>query len=155
MMQSLIEDGRLFKEIEFQILLRKIDIKNLEKSVDKSFQLAGIRGPKGNDGLGVDYSRIVSTTKDAHIGLEDAIRLAARDNKRIAKLKNEISEYRKKKKNLIKLMNSLEGVKADVFYQRVIMKETQEVAADNIGLSRRQLQRVENELRASFTIFLI
>lgn len=155
MVQTSVHEGKLFKEIEFQILMRKIDIKNLEKSIDKSFKLAGVNGPKGTEGLGVDYSRVISTTPEAHIGLEDAIRLAARDSHKIEELKKEISEYRSKKKNLIKIMSSLDGIKEKVFYQRIIMQETQETAADNIGLSKRQLQRIENELKASFTIFLL
>lgn len=147
MANSIYKDGKIFKELDFQIIIKKVDIKNLEISIDKAFHLAGVDGPKGENGLGVDYSRVISTTPVAHIGLEDAIRLAARDQKRISELKKEISELNSKKKKLIKILESLEGIEEKIFFHRVIMCETQEVAADKIGMSCRNLQRYEKNLK--------
>ncbi len=151
-MPIIYQDGKVFKEIEFQILLRKVDIKNLEISVNKVFKLAGTYGPKGEEGLGVDYSRVNSSTPVAHIGLEDAIRLAAKDRKRIKELKIEISELRARKRSMQKILKSLDDIEAQLFYHRVIMRETQDVAADEIGISKRHLQRMEKSLKTTFKL---
>lgn len=153
MVQNIYQNGKIFKDIEFQILLRKIDIKNLEKSIDKAFKLAGVDGPKGNDNMGVDYSRVISTTPAAHIGLDDVIRLTSRDSKQIQKLQKEISDLKRKKKSLIKMIKSLDGIEEKIFYQRVIMKETQESAAEKIGVSTRHLQRIEKSLKNTLKIY--
>lgn len=152
MTQTIYQDGKIFKELDFQILLRKVDIINLEMSINKAFKLAEIGGPKGKADRGIDYSRVTSTTPVAHIGLEDAIRLAARDQKRVRQLRREISQLRTKKRNLIKIIKSLNGLEAKIFYYRVIMCETQEATALEIGVSTRQLQRIERSLRANLLV---
>lgn len=147
------QNGKVFKEIDFQIMLLKIEINNHEKSIRKAYKLAGIDGPSGSDNMGMDYSRVISSTPTAHIGLDDAIRLADRDHKRIITLKNEINQLKLKKRNLLRILKSLDGINEQIFYYRVVMKLTQENASDEIGISKRQLQRIEKEMKDTFISF--
>jgi hypothetical protein len=152
---SIYSNGKVFKEIELQILVRKVDIRNLENSINKTLKLAGINGPKGDDGMGIDYSRVTSSTPSVHIGLDDAVRLTKRDSKQIEILKKEISALRQKKKKLIQIIETLDGTGEQIFYHRIIMCETQEEAADKIGISCRQLQRIEKSMKSTLKIIEI
>lgn len=145
--QNIYENGKLFKEIEFQILIRKVKIRNYEQSIHTAYKLAGINGPSGDDNMGIDYSRVTSSTPAAHIGLEDAIRLSQPDHRQIDILKDEISQLRARKRNLVRVLKSLDGLEARIFYRRVIMCETQEEASENIGVSSRHLQRIEKQMK--------
>ncbi|MDF2487313.1 MAG: hypothetical protein K0R46_3481 [Herbinix sp.] len=148
MLESIYRDGKIFKEIDFQILLKNTEIRELKKSIVKSYKLAGAYGPSGTDNMGIDYSRVTSSTPVAHIGLEDAIRLSDRDYKRIKLLSNEVTELRRKKRKLLKILEALEGTEEKIYYHRVILKKTQEKAAEDIGLSTRQLQRIETKMKS-------
>lgn len=141
------QNGKVFKEIDLQIMFRKEKIKTHQQSIRKAYKLAGIDGPSGSDNMGIDYSRVTSSTPVAHIGLEDAIRLADRDHKRIQLIENEINQLRSRKRNLLRILKSLDGIEEQVFYHRVIMNETQEEAAEEIGLSTRHLQRIEKQIK--------
>ena len=101
----------------------------------------------GTDNMGIDYSRVVSSTPAAHIGLEDAIRMADRDYKQIKELKSEIGQLRVRKRNLLRILESLDGIEEQIYFHRVIMDETQEEAAEAISISKRQLQRIEKEMK--------
>jgi DNA-binding XRE family transcriptional regulator len=150
---NIYQDGKIFKEIDFQIMIRKDKIRTHEKSIEKSYKLAGVDGPRGMNGLGLDYSRVTSSTPAAHIGLEDALRLIERDKVKILLYEAEISELRNRKRNLIKIFKSLDSLEQQIFYYRVIMMDTQEDAANKIGVSRRHLQRVEKLMRESSIAF--
>ncbi len=144
------QDGKIFHEIDFQIMLRKDKIKRHKLSIRKSYKLAGIDGPTGTDNMGIDYDRVTTSTPTAHIGLEDAIRLADRDYNRIKVLKNEINQLRYRKRNLLKILNLLDGLEQQIFFHRVIMVEKQEEAAEIIGVSTRHLQRIEQQMKDNF-----
>jgi len=148
---KLLTECKAFKELDFQIMIRKIDIKNLEKSVNKIYKLAGSDGPKGLGGM--DYSRVTSSTPAAHIGLDDVVRLTKRNYEKIKVVESEIAELRAQKKNLIKMLNSLDGLKKQLFYNRVLMCLNQKEAADEIGLSERQLQRIEKQIKSGIILF--
>ena len=147
MIENMYRDGKVFKELDFQILLKNAEIRELKKSIIKSYRLAGVYGPAGTDNMGIDYSRITSSTPVAHIGLEDAIRLSDRDYKRIKIISKDIAELRRKKRQLLKILEALDGTDEKIFYHRVILKKTQEQAAEDIGLSTRQLQRIEAKMK--------
>jgi hypothetical protein len=149
------QNGKVFKEIDFQIMLRKEKIKVHQQSIRKSYKLAGIDGPSGNDNMGIDYSRVTSSTPVARIGLDDAIRLADRDHKKIKILENEIDQLRYRKRNLLRVLKSLDGIEEQIFYYRVIMCETQETAAEEIGVSTRHLQRIEKQMKDVAILFEI
>lgn len=150
---NIYQDGKIFKEIDLQIMIRKDKIKTHEISIEKSYKLAGVDGPRGMNGLGLDYSRVISSTPAAHIGLEDALRLIERDKVKILLYEAEISELRNKKRNIVKIHKSLDGLEKQTFWYRVIMMNTQEEAADKIGVSRRHLQRIEKLMRESSIAF--
>ncbi len=148
MMETTIyQNGKVFKEIDFQILMRKEKIGVHQQSIRKAYKLAGVDGPSGDDNMGVDYSRVISSTPVAHIGLEDAIRLADQDHKCIEILKSEITQLRIKKRNLLRVLKSLEGIESQVFFHRIIMTMTQEETAEKIGVSTRHLQRIEKQMK--------
>lgn len=46
-----------------------------------------------------------------------------------------------------KIYAGLSGMEAQVYYCRVIQKKTQAAAADEIGLSVRQFQRIESDMK--------
>lgn len=147
------KNGKVFRNIDFQIMLRKEKIKVLQTSIKKVYKLAGINGPNGTDNMGIDYSRVNSSTPVTHIGLNDAGRLAESDIKQIKKLQNEIVQLRNRKRKLIKILKSLDGLEEQIFYRRVIMCDTQEEAAEAIGISRRHLQRIEKQMKENSISF--
>lgn len=150
---NIYQNGKVFKEIDFHIAIRKEKIRVCERSITKAYRLAGTNGPRGSGGL--DYSRVTSSTPTAHIGLADAIRLVERDQKQIKIFENEIADLRSRKRNLLKILKSLDGIEEQIYYHRVIMYETQESSAENIGLSTRHLQRIERQMRDSSVVFEI
>ncbi len=151
--KNIYQDGKLFKDIDFQIMLKRLKIKDLEKSIEKSLNLAGVNGPKGSNGMGVDYSRVTSSTPVTHIGLEDAFRLIDRDRAQIIRLGAEMHELRLRKKALMKMLESLDGLEEQIFYYRVIMCKTQRDAAEIIGFSPRHLQRIEKQMKDAAVYF--
>lgn len=144
------EDGKVFKEIEYQIMLRKDKIRTYKKSIEKTHKLAGTNGPKGLSSI--DYSRVITSTRMAHIGLDDAIRMIERDEARILELEYEIKELRYRKRNLLLILQSLEGLEAQIYYHRFIMDESQGNAADKIGVSVRHLQRIEKQMKDTYQV---
>lgn len=147
---SIYQNGKVFTEIDFQIMIRKDRIRVLNQSIAKAYKMAGIDGPKGLGGL--DYSGVTSSTPAAHIGLEDAIRMSERDKINLIILESELAKLRARKRNLIRILKSLDGIEEQIFYHRVIMKETQDVAAEKVGFSKRQLQRIEKQMKESCLI---
>ena len=147
------QEGKIFRELDFQIMIRKEKIRNHQMSVMRAYKMAGLNGPKGLKGL--DYSGVTSSTSIAHIGLDDAAIMIDRDKENIKILEYEISELRSKKRKLIKALSSLDGIEEQIFYRRIIMCETQESAANSIGLSSRHLQRLEKRMKENSKIFEI
>jgi hypothetical protein len=144
---NIYQDAKVFKQIDFEIMLKKEKIRTNEQAIAKAYKLAGINGPTGYDNMGIDYSRVTSSTPAAHIGLDDAIRMAEPYQKQNDNLQKEISSLKNRKKVLLKTLNTLGGIENKIFLHRVIMDETQEEAADEIGLSRRHLQRIEKQMK--------
>ena len=147
------QDGKVFKDIEFQIMIRKERLRVHELSMRKALKLAGINGPRGTDNMGVDYSRVTSSTPAVHIGLGDAYRMIEQDQKNIKRLREEIDLLRSRKRNLLRILKSLEGLEEQIFYHRVIMDKTQEAAAEMIGVSPRHLQRIEKQMKDNLISF--
>lgn len=141
--QPKFEEGKVFKEIDYQILVCKERIRNHEASILKAKKMAGLFGPASIGGL--DYSKGPSTQL-AHIGLDDAARMIDKDNERIDEQKKLLKVLRTRKRSLIKALQILSGTEHQIFYQRFIMKKTQQEAADEIGISKRQLQRIEKQM---------
>lgn len=148
--QDIYKKGKLFNKLDLEIMMKKADIRNLQMSIEKAFKMAGMDGPKNN--LTMDYSRIQTGTHKERISIDEALRLADRDKQKINQLKKEIAEIRAMKNNLIKLLQSVDGIEEQIFYHRVIMNETQERVAQIIGLSTRHLQRLEKKMRLIISV---
>lgn len=133
----------VFEVIDFEIELINEQIRNHGKSIEKARAMADLRGPSGVSGI--DYAR--DPGGSVHISFAEANRLISHDEERIAKLKDKRRRLRKDRKRIKRIHESLSGVEADVYYTRVILRMTQEDAADMVGFSRRHFQRIESEMR--------
>jgi len=139
------QEGKLFKDLDLQITIKKLEIKEINNIIKKAYKLAGTDGPKGIGGM--DYSRVTSSTPVAHIGLEDAIRMTKKENSKIKKLENEIATIRTKKKKAMKIFEELDELDKQIFYYRVIMDLTQKEVAEKTGYCERHVQRVDQKIR--------
>ena len=146
-----LQEGKLLKEIDFQILMCKEKIRNHEKSIAKIRKMAGMNGPSGISGI--DYSRQPGGGGAYGMPLPDALEAIAKDMQYIEQEKTAIKSLRKRKRNLIKAAEILEGLEQKIFVFRVIFSMTQDAAADEIGVSTRQLQRVERQMKQNTKVF--
>lgn len=140
-----LKEGKLIKEIDFQISWCKERIKGYERCIAAAMWRAGMQGPSGY-GNGVDYSR-QGKTAFSHVGFPDAVAAIEKDRALIRKEQGRIKQLRRRRKNLIMAAEALGGIEQEIFVQRTINKLTQEAAAEVIGISARQLQRVERKMR--------
>lgn len=145
-----LQEGKLLKEIDFQILMCKEKIRNHEKSITKIRRMAGINGPSGISS--VDLSGMPKAGF-SHMDFPDALEAIAKDMQYIEQEKAAIKSLRKRKRNLIKAAEILEGLEQKIFVFRVIFSMTQDAAADEIGVSTRQLQRVERQMKQNTKVF--
>ena len=145
-----LNDGKLIKDIDFQILMCREKIRNHLKSIEKVKRMAGMNGPAGIGG--VDYSGMPHAGF-SHMNFPDALASIAKDEEYIAKERETIRSLQRRRRNLIRAVEKLEGVERSVFVCRVIDRMTQGVAADAIGISVRQLQRIERKMRGCSDIF--
>ena len=83
----------------------------------------------------------------------DALEAIANDRIHIEREKEHIKSLQKRRRNLIKAVQLLDGIEQQIFVYRVLYAMTQEAAAERIGVSTRQLQRVEKEMKASSNVF--
>ena len=145
-----LEEGKLIKDIDFQILVCQEKIENHRKSIEKIKRMSGMNGPSGIGGI--DYTGM-PRAGFSHMDFPDALASIARNAECIEQEKESIKSLRKSKKNLIKAAKALDGLEQQIFVRRVIFALTQDIAADEIGISRRQLQRVESQMRKAGRIF--
>ncbi len=145
------ERSNVIRDLDNQIMVLKLEIQNLDKSVNKAFNLAEIWGPKNH--LTVDYTKVVPLNKQPHIGLDDAIRLSTGDTNRIHRIEAEISQIKDRKKQIKKVYDLFDGVEQQIFFHRVLMNETQEEAAEYISISTRQLQRIEKKMKERLMVY--
>ena len=83
----------------------------------------------------------------------NAIALIAKDEEYIEQEKAAIKTLRKRKRNLLKAVDILDGIEKNIFIYRVLYGMTQDVAAEAIGISTRQLQRIEKQMKENTKIF--
>lgn len=133
----------VFEVIDFEIELLNEQIRNHEKSIEKARAMADLRGPSGVSG--VDYAR--EPGGSVHISFAEVLMMISHDQERVAKLKDKRKHLRKDRKRIKRIYESLSGVEAQIYYTRVILRMTQEDAADTVGFSRRHFQRIESEMR--------
>lgn len=145
-----LQEGKLIKEIDFQILMCKEKIKNHQENITKIKKMACMDGPSGIKPI--DYSGIPHA-KFSHIDFVNALDLIKADEEHIAHAQTSIKKLRRRRRNLIKAAEILEGTEQSVFIYRVIYGMTQEAAAEAVGISYRQLQRIEQQMRKNTTVF--
>lgn len=146
-----LQEGRLLKEIDFQILMSREKIRNHEKSIVKIKKMAGLNGPSGVGTM--NYSGQPGGGNMHGMAFPDALEAIANDRIHIEREKEHIKSLQKRRRNLIKAVQFLDGIEQQIFVYRVLYAMTQEAAAERIGVSTRQLQRVEKEMKASSNVF--
>lgn len=137
------ERKNIFEVIDLEIELINEQIRNHKKSIEKARNMADLHGPANVSGI--DYAK--ESGGGVHISFGEAIVLISQDQKRIENLKEKRKRLRKEQKWIKRIYESLSGVEADVYYTRVILRMTQEDAADKIGISRRHFQRIESKIK--------
>jgi hypothetical protein len=105
--------------------------------------MCGWNGPSGVGGI--DYSK--ESSPGTHISFLEGLELIQRDEANIQTLTEERKELRRSKKRVQKIYSSLTGYEEKIYYNRVILKETQQRTAEKIGLSVRQEQRIEGDMK--------
>ena len=145
-----LDGGKLIKDIDFQILMCREKIRNHLKSIEKVKRMAGMNGPGGIGGM--DYSGMPHAGF-SHMDFPDALMSIAKDEEYIAKERETIRALQRRRRNLIRAAEKLEGMEQSIFVSRVIDRMSQDEAADAIGISRRQLQRIERRMRGCMGVF--
>lgn len=145
-----LQEGKLLKEIDFQILMCREKIRNHEKSIERVKKMSGMYGPAGIGAI--DYSG-QPKAGFSHMDFPDAIQSIKKDAEYIEYEKASIRALRRRKRNLIKAAEILDGMEQSIFVQRVIYGLTQDNAADSIGISVRQLQRIERQMKENSKVF--
>lgn len=137
-------ERNIFDEIDLQLIICNEKIKNHKKSIEKAKKMCGWYGP--NELGGLDYSR-ERTTPNVHISFGEAAQMIDRDEEKIRSLTEERKELRRKKKHIKKIYENLKGYESKIYFNRIIMNKTQEETAKEIGLSTRQEQRIESDMK--------
>lgn len=145
-----LDGGKLIKDIDFQILMCREKIRNHLKSIEKVKRMAGMNGPAGIGGM--DYSGMPHAGF-SHMDFPDAMESIVKDEEYISKERETIRALQRRRRNLIRAAEKLEGVEQSIFVSRVIDRMSQDEAADAIGISRRQLQRIERKMRGCTGVF--
>ena len=146
-----LQEGKLLKEIDFQILMCREKIRNHEKSIAKVKKMAGMNGPSGVHGM--NYSAQPGGGGMHGMAFPDALGAISCDLARIEHEKELIKSLQRRRRSLIKAARYLDGIEQQVFVYRVLYAMTQDAAAEKIGVSTRQLQRVEKDLKNNSNVF--
>lgn len=136
-------ERNLFKDIDLQIMLCTEKIKNHRRSIDKIKKMSGWNGPSGVGGI--DYSK--ESSPGTRISFLEGLELIQRDEENIKRLTEERKELRRSKRRVEKIYASLTGYEEKIYYNRVILRLTQQKTAENICLSVRQEQRIESDMK--------
>lgn len=136
-------ERNLFKDIDLQIMLCNEKIKNHRRSIDKIKKMSGWNGPSGVGGI--DYSK--ESSPGTRISFLEGLELIQRDEENIKRLTEERKELRRSKRRIEKIYASLTGYEEKIYYNRVILRLTQQKTAENICLSVRQEQRIESDMK--------
>ncbi len=83
----------------------------------------------------------------------DAITAIAKDEEYIEQERAAIKALRRRRRNLIKAVEILDGTEQNIFIYRVLYGMTQDSAAEAIGVSLRQLQRIEKQMKENTKVF--
>ncbi len=145
-----LQKGKLIKDIDFQILMSKEKIRNHKKSIEKVKRMSGMYGPSGVGGI--RYSDMPKSGF-SHMEFPDAVHAIAKDKEYIELELATIKSLRRRRCNLLRAAEALEGLEQLIFIYRVIFSMTQYKAAETIGISERQLQRIEKQMKEASRVF--
>ncbi len=145
-----LQEGKLIKDIDFQILMCKEKIRNHKKSIEKVKRMSGMYGPSGIGGI--RYSDMPKTGF-SHMDFPDAVQAIAKDEEYIERELATIKSLRQRRRNLLSAAEALEGLEQLIFVYRVIFSMTQNKASETIGISERQLQRIERQMKEESRFF--
>lgn len=107
----------------------------------------------GASGLkSADYSKDRVMCSSFSLGFAETISKIDACKINLQKLREEKEELEKKRKRLTDLYASASGSDAQVFYLREVMGYTQEMTAEMLGYSTRQIQRIEKRLQEGVRI---
>lgn len=146
-----LQEGKLLRDIDFQILMSREKIRNHEKSIVKIKKMASLNGPSGVSAM--NYSGQPGGGSMHGMALPDALEAIANDMAHIQREKESIKALQRRRRNLIRAAQYLDGIEQQIFIYRVLYAMTQETAAEKIGVSTRQLQRVEKDMKESSNVF--
>lgn len=145
-----LQEGKLIKDIDFQILMCKEKIRNHRKSIEKIKRMSGMYGPSCIGGI--RYSDMPKSGF-SHMDFPDAVQAIAKDEEYIERELATIKSLRRRRCNLLRAASALEGLEQLIFIYRIIFSMTQYKAAKTIGISERQLQRVEKQIKETSRVF--
>lgn len=145
-----LQEGKLIKDIDFQILMSKEKIRNHKKSIEKVKRMSGMYGPSGIGGI--RYSDMPKAGF-SHMDFPNAVQAIAKDEEYIERELAAIKSLRRRRRNLISAAEVLEGLEQLIFVYRIIFAMTQDYASETIGISKRQLQRVEKQMKEKSRVF--
>lgn len=145
-----LEEGKLIRDIDFQIAISKEKIRDYQESIKKIKKMSGMNGPLGIKAI--DYSGMPHAGF-SHMDFPNALTAIAKAEEAIEKERRSIRNLRRRRNNLISAAERMDDVERSIFVYRVIYGMTQAAAADAIGISCRQLQRIEQKIRNGADIF--
>lgn len=139
-----LKEAKLIKDMDFQILICKERIRNHMEAIKKTKRMSGMNGPA------VVSAAVCSGMPNAgftHMDFPDALMALAKEEECIEKEREQIRLLRRRKKNLIGAAEKLEGIERSIFVCRVLRRMSQEATAETVGISVRQLQRTERQMK--------
>lgn len=145
-----LQEGKLIREIDFQILMCREKIRNHKKSIEKVKRMSGMYGPSG---VGTVKYSDMPKAGFSHMDFPDAVQAIAKDEEYIEREMTAIRSLCRRRRNLIRAAETLEGLEQLIFVYRVIFSMTQNKAAETIGISERQFQRMEKRLKERSRVF--
>lgn len=134
----------VYDDLNLSLMLKSEEIGALRTEIGNVKKMCGWYGP--SEVGGIDYSN-----EHAHItriSFDQGVLRIDRLNAQIKELEKEKRSIRSRIKRIRKIHSELPDQESRVFYQRIILKNTQQESANNLNISERQLQRIEKQMKA-------
>jgi DNA-binding XRE family transcriptional regulator len=141
--------GQFYELIEQKIILCEAAVNEFREAIIKYYKMGGLYGPSLVGGI--DYSREPSNL--VKIGFAEALIHIQKNQDQLDLYLEELGRLQKLQKEMKENYSLLDETESKVFYFRVIQKNTQEETAELVGISTRQVQRIEKNLKESQKIF--
>lgn len=144
------EKGEYLRQVGARLADLEATIYDVKREVDR--YIADLTNGGESDLKSVDYSKDRVMCSGFSLGFVETISKIDACKINLQKLREEKEELEKKKKRLVDLYASASGSDAQVFYLREVMGYTQEMTAEMLGYSTRQIQRIEKRLQEGVRI---